>query len=345
MPICGGSTQASDWHNNVSTHTMRRTVIPEITNETFLEDVLKGLSAPGKYLESKYFYDKRGDAIFQEIMNCPEYYPTRCEMEILSRQTPQISALIRSHFSNGFDVVEMGAGDATKSVHLLRYLQQGKTDFRYYPIDISSNVISLLESSLPDEVPGIKVHGLNGEYFEMLDRAKRLSFREKVVMFLGANIGNIPLEQVAAFCKDLRSHLSTGDLLLIGFDLKKDPELILSAYNDAQGITRRFNLNLLRRINRELGADFDLSGFEHRPEYNAQTGACKSYLVSTRDQRVCIAGMHEIYFEEGEPIYMEISQKYSPEQTDELARATGFRPLRHFYDSKGYFIDAAWLCV
>ena len=322
---------------------MRRTALPQAINKTFLNDVLTGLSAPRKYLSSKYFYDKTGDHIFQEIMDCPEYYLTKCELEIFSRQTQQLSDAIQQKLLS-FDVVEMGAGDATKSSYLLSQLAAEQKNFTYYPIDISRNVISLLEDTLPDTIQGLNIHGLNGEYFEMLEKVKTVSNRKKVVLFLGSNIGNIPLEEVASFCKDLRSHLSKGDLLIIGFDLKKDPAMILRAYNDSQGITRRFNLNLLHRINRELDADFNIKAFEHRPEYNPQTGSCKSYLVSTRRQDVTIAE-RVIHFEAGEPVFMEVSQKYTVQQTDELARATGFKTVQHFFDSRRYFLDAMWECV
>jgi len=310
----------------------------------FYEDVLRGLSADSKYLESKYFYDKEGDILFQEIMDCPEYYPTRCELEIFSGQTTMMSGLFKSDDSD-FDLVELGAGDATKSIYLLQQLQSGHAAFTYYPIDISSNVIKLLHDKLPVAIPGIKVHGLNGEYFEMLAALNGISTKRKVVLFLGSNIGNIPLDGAEAFCREMRSHLAVGDLVLIGFDLKKDPRTILAAYNDKGGITRRFNLNLLRRINEELGADFDLSRFEHYPVYDPATGTCKSYLVSLADQRVCIGDTECFDFKEGEPIHTEISQKYTVEQTNELAIRSGFKAVKHLFDLKHWFLDAIWECV
>jgi len=309
----------------------------------FYEDVIKGLSAGSKYLESKYFYDAVGDKLFQEIMDCPEYYPTRCEMEIFSGQADTLSALFRSYNSD-FDLVELGAGDATKSIHLLRQLLADNASFTYYPIDISSNVIKQLREKLPVQLPGIKVEGLNGEYFNMLEKQKTVSGKPRIVLFLGSNIGNIPSDKVDAFCTEMRSHLSKGDLVLIGFDLKKDPRTVLAAYNDKGGITRRFNLNLLRRINDELGADFDLSKFEHYPVYDPGTGACKSYLVSLAEQRVCIGDTECFNFHEGEPIHTEISQKYTVEQTDQLATQCGFKPVRHIFDTKHWFLDTIWEC-
>jgi L-histidine Nalpha-methyltransferase len=307
----------------------------------FFHDVWRGLNASPKYLQSKYFYDTCGDAIFKEIMECPEYYLTNCELEIFSLQSAALANAILNCL-HGFDVVELGAGDATKSVYLLEALLRNKADYTYYPIDISGNIIALLHEKLPAQLPGIKVQGLNGEYFDMLDELKGMSNRNKVVLFLGSNVGNILLENTVDFFTALRSHLSPGDVVLTGFDLKKDPAIILAAYNDKAGITKRFNLNLLKRINNILDADFDLSQFWHRPVYNEETGACRSYLVSKKDQRVRIGEVGWIYFTQGEQIYMEISQKYTAEQTDGFATDAGFKPVQHFYDSKGWFLDTLW---
>lgn len=309
----------------------------------FLEDVLTGLRAKEKYLNSKYFYDKRGDELFQNIMASDEYYPTRCEMEIFTQQTNELAEVFINH-SNNFDVVELGAGDATKSFHLLNAFVESKVSFTYFPVDISGNVINMLQQQLPKKLPSLQVLGLNGEYFNMLEKAKTLSGKMKVVLFLGSNIGNVPLDKASQFCKSLRQHLSPGDLVLIGFDLKKDPNVVLAAYNDKAGYTRNFNLNLLARINEELHGDFLIENFQHYPTYDPSTGACKSYLVSTKDQTVNIAD-ESFCFTQGEVIFMEISQKYTVEQTDALAKESGFIPVKHFFDSKGWFLDAVWQCV
>jgi L-histidine N-alpha-methyltransferase len=184
---------------------------------------------------------------------------------------------------------------------------------------------------------------LNGDYFNMLKKAASLSKRRKVVLFLGSNVGNMPVSEAENFCKQLRNHLSSGDMLLVGIDLKKNPKTILAAYNDKDGITKRFNLNLLERINRELGADFDVTKFEHYPTYDPETGACKSYLISLEDQQVKIRGKETICFAKDEYIYMEISQKYNVIQTNQMAAGAGFKPLNIFFDSKKWFIDAVWL--
>lgn len=311
------------------------------TGSQFYCDVVAGLQSTPKHLSSKYFYDANGDKLFQELMNCEEYYPTKCELEIFMRQAAEIcQAMIAD--GDAFDLIELGAGNAMKSSYLLKYLLDHDIDFTYLPIDISDNVISYLNLTLPETLPGLKMTGLNGEYFDMLKKAATISSRRKVVMFLGSNIGNMPINEAEDFCTRLRSHLSAGDMLLIGIDLKKNPKTILAAYNDKQGITKRFNLNLLERINRELHAGFDLSKFEHYPVYDPETGACKSYLISTADQQVKI-GKENIYFSKDEYIYMEISQKYSVMQTNQLAENSGFKAENIFFDSKKWFIDAIWV--
>ena len=315
--------------------------INALTNEQFYKDVIAGLTSNPKRLDSKYFYDAHGDKIFQELMSCEEYYPTNCEMEIFTSQTAEICKAIIAG-GNALDLIELGAGDATKSTQLLKYLIDNKADFTYLPIDISENVISYLNMTLPLTLPGINITGLNGEYFDMLKKAASISHKRKVVMFLGSNIGNMPVEVAQDFCTELRNNLSQGDMVLIGIDLKKNPKTVLAAYNDKQGITKRFNINLLERMNRELNGDFNTNRFDHYAAYNPETGACKSYLISLADQTVKI-GDETISFLKDEYIDMEISQKYSVEQTRQMAAKAGFKPINEFFDSKKWFIDAIWL--
>ena len=273
-------------------------------------------------------------------MACPEYYPTRCELEILQHQSGKMARLFLDETSS-FDLVELGPGDASKSWFLLRELQKEHADFTYYPIDISSNVIGWLEDKLPVTLPGIRMQGLNGEYLEKMHQLDTFSRNRKIVLFMGANIGNMTVQQAVQFCRQLHDHMRTGDLLLIGFDLKKHPRTILDAYNDRQGITRAFNLNLLRRINRELGGDFNPDQFEHYPVYDPGTGACKSYLISLVPQEVHI-GDKTFKFRENEPVQMEISQKYMLEETELMAAQSGFAPVHTFFDSKKWFADVLW---
>ena len=213
------------------------------------------------------------------------------------------------------------------------------------PIDISANIINYLNNQLPVTIPGIAIAGLNGEYFEMLEKAAELSDRRKVILFLGSNLGNMPPEAAAEFCRELRSHLRFGDLAVIGLDLKKHPAIILAAYNDKEGITRDFNFNLLQRMNQELNANFNLTQFEHYPVYDPETGACKSYLISLQQQEVNIttkSGLKTIRFDAHEQILMEISQKYTIEQVTALGHQASFKTAENFFDSKNWFVDTIW---
>lgn len=307
----------------------------------FLTDVLQGLRASQKYLPSKYFYDQAGDALFQQIMQLPEYYPTRCETEILEEQAGTISTLMAADES-GFDLVELGAGDATKSRILIECFLKNELDFDYIPIDISANVIEQLHATLPLRYPQLSVRGVQGDYFEQLQSIGVSSKRRKLVLFLGGNIGNYQPEEARDFLAHLQAQLSPGDFLLTGFDLKKHPLTILNAYNDSAGVTKAFNFNLLDRINRELSADFNRDQFDHYPTYDPATGACRSFLISLSQQTVTIGGKEEIYFSENEPIFMEISQKYDLNQIEALAAETGFKTVFLLQDRKNWFVDAIW---
>lgn len=311
-----------------------------LTTEQFLADVIAGLSANQKRLSAKYFYDEKGDAIFQQIMNMDEYYLTNCEMDIFRNQAQSICEAIAER-DDAFDLIELGAGDATKSIHLINKLHDNKVEFSYLPIDISANVISNLEQKLPLIAPNLKMKGFIGDYFEMLSQANAYSSRRKVVLFMGANIGNMTVDDAKVFCKKLRDNLSSDDLLIIGFDLKKNPKQILGAYNDKNGITRSFNMNLLSRINNQLGGNFNSSNFEHYASYDPESGACKSYLISLVEQEVSV-GEEVFHFAANENIYMEISQKYDLNEIKELGEGAGFLSSQNFYDERKYFVDAIW---
>jgi dimethylhistidine N-methyltransferase len=312
-----------------------------LTDNQFYTDVIAGLTSSPKRLNSKYFYDAVGDKLFQDLMNSPEYYPTNCEMEIFTNHTAELAKEITAD-GDAFDLIELGAGDASKSSHLLSYLMDKKANFTYLPIDISANVISYLNVTLPVTLPGIKITGLQGEYFHMLKRAASISNNRKVVMFLGSNVGNMPVAEAEIFCRELRNNLSPGDMVLVGVDLKKNPKTVLAAYNDKGGITKKFNLNLLERINRELQGNFNINQFDHYPTYDPESGSCKSYLISLTNQHVKI-GEETISFKKDEYIYMEISQKYTVEQINHMAKVAGFNPLNQVFDSKNWFVDAIWL--
>ncbi len=308
----------------------------------FAKEVLEGLTASSKHLSSKYFYDERGDELFQQIMALDSYYLTRAEYQIFEKQATEIIELI-SKQSGSFQLLEFGAGDGTKTKVLLRAFLKAGLDFRYCPIDISENVLQGLTDSLHEELPQLKVEALHGDYFQVLNSSNKQSDERKVVMFLGSNIGNFGIDKAQQFLRSMSDNLHSGDLLLIGIDLKKDPRVILQAYNDPEGVTSAFNLNLLTRINRELSADFDLGAFSHYASYNPQNGECRSYLLSKKDQQVYFEDMDlTIDFKAWEEVHMEISKKYSLSEIEELADRSGFKVVKHLTDDRNYFVDSFW---
>ncbi|MCU7619295.1 L-histidine N(alpha)-methyltransferase [Chryseobacterium sp. PBS4-4] len=306
----------------------------------FRSDVLNGLKNNPKKLSSKYFYDKIGDHLFQEIMAMPEYYLTKCELDIFKNKTENLTGLIASE-NEPFDLIELGAGDAMKSTFLLKYLVEKGKDFTYMPIDISGNILSILNEKLNIEIPNLEITSLEGDYFDMLDKAASMSSRKKVVLFLGSNIGNMNKDEAESFCLELNKNVNSGDVVLIGFDLKKNPHVILSAYNDQSGTTAAFNLNLLSRINRELNANFEVENFQHYQTYDPVSGDCRSYLVSLKDQKVLIEN-EVISFKENELIDMEVSRKFSESGIVELAEKSGFKVVGEIKDSKNWFVDSVW---
>jgi len=314
---------------------------PTSTPSQFCRDVINGLSNTPKSLLSKYFYDDQGDRLFQQIMEMPEYYLTRAEHDIFNSRTEELAAALQVD-QGAFDLIELGAGDASKSKILLKHLVEQHIDFTYCPIDISGHILQELENNLSHEIPDLSIRPLQGEYFQMLEEATSSSRRRKIILFLGGNIGNMELEQAYSFCTELRGRLNPGDLLLIGFDLKKSPHQILAAYNDKDGITAAFNLNLLARINRELDGNFNLKKFSHYQNYDPVTGACRSYLVSLEKQQATICG-NEIHFSTNELIHMEVSQKFSAEQIADLALNSGFINIQNINDTNNWFTDAIWI--
>ncbi len=308
----------------------------------FAKEILSGLRENPKRLPSKYFYDPEGDRLFKAIMEMPEYYLTNCETEIFNTHKNKILQDIAG--SKSVDLVELGAGDGSKTRILIEHFTQNDLAFKYFPIDISSNILKELKENLLKKFPKLMVQPLAGEYLSQLQQLAHNPNTRKVLLFLGANIGNLPSAQSREFLNQINSFLDPGDLMLIGFDLKKDPQVILNAYNDPAGITAAFNLNLLDRLNRELGADFDRNYFKHWETYNPITGETKSYLISTQQQTVHFAEPDiDIAFDQWEPIYMELSLKYSLKDIEALAIRSGFRVLKNYTDSRAYFTDSLWI--
>jgi L-histidine N-alpha-methyltransferase len=299
--------------------------------------IAKGLSEEPKRLPSWLFYDETGDKLFQKIMCSPEYYLTRCEFEILSRHKEELLHYFSSP-GKSFQLIELGAGDGRKTEILLRHFLQQHAAFTYVPIDISATILSELTSRLKHSLPLLEIHAVNNDYFESL--AHLSGYEKKVLLFLGANIGNFIPAEAKVFLEEIARTLHEKDLALIGIDLKKSPRIIAKAYDDAQGITREFNLNLLKRLNNEFGGQFNLHDFEHYPYYDPKTGAAKSYLVSLKDQNVYIEALGETFrFSQWETIETEISQKYDMFTMEKLLSDAGLEIIDLFFDSHQYFCD------
>lgn len=309
---------------------------------TFAKDIHLGLTSNPKCLSSKYFYDETGDQLFQTIMGLGEYYLTRCEFEIFDKQKEEILKSFLGSDSS-FNLVELGAGDGTKTKVLLKHFVNEGVDFSYSPIDISQHVLEVLSSDLEKSIPKLKVNAIQGDYFDALAKLNENNFQKEVVLFLGSNIGNFSNGSALKFLKRLGDNLGSGDMLFIGFDLMKNPNVILNAYNDKLGVTKEFNINLLRRINKELGANFDLEGYEHFPTYDPISGETKSYLVSNKEQEVFIEATGETYsFDAWEAIHTEVSQKYSSKMIYQFAEQAGFRVVKNFKDESEFYVDSLW---
>lgn len=319
---------------------MNISTAPELTR--FAEDVMSGLSAVPKHLSSRYFYDDEGSRLFMEIMKLPEYYLTRAEFRIFKEQTgPIINA-----FTDGaaaIDLVELGAGDGTKTAVLIEGLIERSVDFTYQPIDISQEANDALSARFQERFPTLRISPHTGDYFRILGSLKEQNGRRKVLLFLGSNIGNFLREKAVLFFRQLHDVMHRDDILFVGFDMQKDPRTIVAAYDDKQGITAAFNLNLLTRINRELGGDFDVTKFSHYAQYRPVECAARSFLISRERQTVHIASLGRCFeFDQWEPIFMEISQKYTHAMIEELASESGFTIETEFVNNDDFYIDSLW---
>ncbi len=302
----------------------------------FAEDTYKGLSSFPKYLHSKYIYDKKGDKLFQQIMEMPEYYLTNSEFEILKLNADDIVNSFSSE--DGIDLIELGAGDGKKTKILLRKMVEKEHNFTYLPIDISQNVLDELEVSLKEEIPQAQVKVQQGTYFKTLEKLAEYNTRKKVILVLGSNIGNLKHEEAVDFLQNIRHAMRPEDMLFMGFDQKKHPQVILDAYNDPAGITEEFNKNLLVRINNELNANFNLDNFLHWETYNPETGTAESFLVSKKAQEVRINKLDlDVSFEAWESIHTEISQKYDDTIVNWLAGEAGLSVEKSFRDTENSY--------
>lgn len=317
----------------MSTHT---------ANHTLAKEIMEGLRSEPKYIRSMYFYDDEGDKLFQSIMNMPEYYLTDCEFEIFDQQAEDILKAIAPN-QKPFNLIELGAGDGSKTEVLLRRFLDAGAEFTYCPIDISPGILAQLEEKMSASLPELTIHTMAGDYFELMKGQVAQFEGRNVYLFLGSTLGNYSPERAREFLHQLRKNMRPDDQLLMGVDLKKNPQTILDAYNDPHGITREFNFNLLRRLNRELGANFNPVQWMHYPTYSPETGEARSYLVSRKEQSVHFEALDEtVHFKAWEEVHTEISKKYHQEELNELARETGFKPVHSFLDCKHYFVDVLW---
>lgn len=262
--------------------------------DRFARDVREGLARRPKTIPSMHFYDDRGSRLFRQITRLTEYYPTHCEREILETHAAEIA---RTVAAQPLRVVEFGAGDGHKTEVLLRRFLDDGLEFEYVPIDICRQSIEGLCASLRAGTGPrrLRIRGVVAEYLDGLAAVGREPAARNLVLFLGSNVGNLAHPEARRFLRSLRRALQPGDWALIGFDLKKDPEVLRRAYDDPAGVTREFNLNLLDRINRELGGRFDRSRFRHYATYNPRQAAMESWLVSLENQRVPVRALDRVF--------------------------------------------------
>jgi L-histidine Nalpha-methyltransferase len=305
-------------------------------NREFACDVRIGLAKPQKELHSKYLYDELGSSLFEAITHLPEYGLTRADERLLRRHAGDVARLIPSPVA----VIELGSGVGQKTRHLLQAI--GGPALRYYPIDVSADALARCERDLAGLA---EVYPIEQSYLDGMARAvaQRQPGEAFLVMFLGSTIGNFERKCAFEFLRDLRRSLVPGDALLIGADLVKEPERMLVAYDDPTGVTGAFNLNLLGRINRELGGDFRLRQFEHEARWNDQHRRIEMHLRSRVKQTVFLAEADlSVSFQAGETIWTESSHKFQPAELDSMAEATGFQVAGRWIDEEWPFADSLW---
>jgi L-histidine Nalpha-methyltransferase len=304
--------------------------VSKAATRQFRADVLRGLRAPKKKLPCKYFYDEVGSALFEQITELEEYYPTRTELGIMERHAAEMAGLLGPRCL----LIEYGSGSSLKTRHLLDRLREPAG---YVPIDVSGEHLRCAALALGEEYPDIEVLPLCADFTRPLGLPpSRKAAARRVVYFPGSTLGNFTSEGALALLRQTAVLCGPGGGLLLGVDLRKNPRVIEAAYNDRQGVTASFNLNILVRINRELGADFDIEQFTHRAFYHAAQGGIEMHLVSRRDQVVRVGGVPFV-FVKGESIHTENSYKYSLPDLVELARAGGFAAERVWADEQQYF--------
>jgi L-histidine N-alpha-methyltransferase len=299
--------------------------------DSIARDVRDGLTREVKELPPKYFYDARGSELFDRITELPEYYPTRCERAILNRHAPEIVGSTAAE-----ELVELGSGSASKTRALLYAMAGAGRLRRYLPVDVSETVIERCAEELVETYPGLQVHGLVGDFEQHLRHVP--GGRRRLVAFLGGTIGNLHPGARARFLAQLRRLLRPDDRFLLGVDLVKDVALLEAAYNDSEGVTAEFNRNVLRVINKELGADFDLGAFEHVAFFDPQASWIEMRLRARGEQRVAIEGAGiEVSFADGEEVRTEISAKFTRAGLERELAAAGMSLTAFYTDPGGLF--------
>lgn len=299
----------------------------------FARDVRQGLLARPKRLSCRFFYDGEGSRLFEQICALPEYYLTRAESEILREHAPSVAETLDTPVT----LIELGSGSALKTRRIIEVLLQRQKTLHYIPIDIGQNALEDSACRLRGEYPRLQVTALVAEYQDGLRRLPP-GQGPRLFLWLGSSVGNLHRPDAAAFLREVRRSMTAADRLLVGVDLRKDRRILEAAYDDSQDVTARFNLNLLQRINRELGGHFDLDAFRHRAVYEEQIGRIEIYLDSLRDQRVRIDRLElEIPFTAGETIHTENSYKYSFAEIDDLAAAAGLCVQEQWLDHHRLF--------
>ena len=304
--------------------TALRAALPSDSSVRFAVDVIAGLTAKPKRLPSKYFYDLAGSALFERITQLPEYYPTRCELALLHENAPAIASL----FPPTCALIEFGAGSSKKARILLG---AAATVEAYVPLDISGDFLKQDAAQLRRDFPRLAVHPVVADFTQGFEVPSAIARLPRVGFFPGSTIGNFELHEAAKFMRHAGQALGEGAVLVIGVDLIKDAAVLCPAYNDAEGVTAKFNLNLLARINRELGANFDLAAFEHHACYNRTQNRIEMHLASLKRQKVRVNGK-AINFRLGETIHTENSYKYTIEGFKALAYGAGWSPLSVWSD-------------
>lgn len=300
----------------------------------FARDVSSGLNATPKRLSSVNFYDERGSQIFEQICDLDEYYLTRKETEILLNSAHDIISTLHQNTH----LIELGSGSSTKTRILLEAALARFSKTRYSPIDVSSEMLTESVNDLSRRYPLLQIEAVADLYEPGLENILRSEDSPDCIMWLGSSIGNLSREEATAFLTHVRADLHANDSMLLGIDLRKDANILEPAYNDASGVTAAFNLNLLDRINRELGGHFDISKFHHQAVYNNIEGRIEMYLISDKDQEVRIDALDSsVKFNRNENVLTEYSYKYSHSEIDSLARSAGFRLEKQWLDEAGWF--------